>query len=169
MALFEHCIGQGWIVDGTISRSLTQAESLWRLREDISETIAQFTPYKNDIAVRVSAVPRFLKDVDSLVREQYPEFEIIWFGHIGDGNLHLFVTPRPGGTASKTDRKAVDECVYAPLGRYGGAITAEHGNGREKRDYLPISRTDAEIDLMRRMKRLLDPDLILNPGLVVKT
>jgi FAD/FMN-containing dehydrogenase len=89
MALFEHCLEQGWIVDGTISQSLTQAESLWRLREDISETIAQFTPYKNDIAVRVSAVPQFLKDVDSLVREQYPEFEIIWFGHIGDGNVHL--------------------------------------------------------------------------------
>ncbi|CAN0514087.1 unnamed protein product, partial [Discosporangium mesarthrocarpum] len=78
MSLFEHCMEQGWISDGTISQSLGQAQNLWRLREDISETIAQFTPYKNDISVKVSRVPQFLSDVDELVSEAYPDFEIIW-------------------------------------------------------------------------------------------
>ena len=128
MALFEHCLEQGWIVDGTISQSLTQAESLWRLREDISETIAQFTPYKNDIAVRVSAVPQFLKDVDSLVREQYPEFEIIWFGHIGDGNVHLNILKPENLEASRKPSLGVRPARLlrvllseSSLPRYGGA------------------------------------------------
>ena len=62
---------------------------LWRYREDISETISRFNPYKNDISVRVSGVPAFLREVETLVNRQYPDFEIIWFGHIGDGNVHL--------------------------------------------------------------------------------
>ncbi|MEX2132033.1 MAG: FAD-binding oxidoreductase, partial [Pseudohongiellaceae bacterium] len=87
MALFEKCMESGWVVDGTISQTQAQARNLWRLREDISETIARFTPYKNDISVRVSAIPGFLLEVEELVNGQYPDFEIIWFGHIGDGNV----------------------------------------------------------------------------------
>ncbi|HAJ76875.1 MAG TPA: FAD-binding oxidoreductase, partial [Gammaproteobacteria bacterium] len=89
MELFDFCLQKKWISDGTISQSSSQAVSLWRLREDISETISRFTPYKNDISVKVSKVAVFLEEVDALVSKAYPDFEIIWFGHIGDGNVHL--------------------------------------------------------------------------------
>ena len=168
MELFEHCLEQGWIVDGTISQSLTQAENLWRLREDISETIAQFTPYKNDIAVRVSAVPQFLNDVDKLVRAEYPEFEIIWFGHIGDGNVHLNIL-KPAGLESQ---EFFDKCgvvssqVFSIVQQHGGSISAEHGVGLLKKPYLKYSRDEHEIEYMRVIKRAFDPNNILNPGKV---
>ena len=168
MALFEHCLDQGWIVDGTISQSLTQAESLWRLREDISETIAQFTPYKNDIAVRVSAVPRFLKDVDSLVREQYPEFEIIWFGHIGDGNVHLNILKPENLEAQLFFEQcgSVSNQVFSLVQQYGGSVSAEHGVGLLKKPYLNFSRDPQEIEYMRLIKQAFDPNGVLNPGKV---
>ena len=168
MALFEHCLEQGWIVDGTISQSLTQAESLWRLREDISETIAQFTPYKNDIAVRVSAVPRFLKDVDSLVREQYPEFEIIWFGHIGDGNVHLNILKPENLEAQLFFEQcgSVSNQVFSLVQQYGGSVSAEHGVGLLKKPYLNFSRDPQEIEYMRLIKQAFDPNGVLNPGKV---
>ena len=168
MALFEHCLEQGWIVDGTISQSLTQAESLWRLREDISETIAQFTPYKNDIAVRVSAVPQFLKDVDSLVREQYPEFEIIWFGHIGDGNVHLNILKPENLEAQLFFEQCgrVSNQVFSLVQQYGGSVSAEHGVGLLKKPYLNYSRDPQEIEYMRLIKQAFDPNGVLNPGKV---
>lgn len=168
MALFEHCLEQGWIVDGTISQSLTQAESLWRLREDISETIAQFTPYKNDIAVRVSAVPQFLKDVDSLVREQYPEFEIIWFGHIGDGNVHLNILKPENLEAQVFFEQcgSVSNQVFSLVQQYGGSVSAEHGVGLLKKPYLNYSRDPQEIEYMRLIKKAFDPNGVLNPGKV---
>jgi len=89
MSLFEKCMEEGWVLDGVISQSETQAANLWRLREDISETISEWTPYKNDISVVVSKVPLFLREIEEVVTREYPDFEIIWFGHIGDGNLHL--------------------------------------------------------------------------------
>ena len=168
MALFEHCLEQGWIVDGTISQSLTQAENLWRLREDISETIAQFTPYKNDIAVRVSAVPQFLKDVDSLVREQYPEFEIIWFGHIGDGNVHLNILKPENLEAQLFFEQcgSVSNQVFSLVQQYGGSVSAEHGVGLLKKPYLNYSRDPQEIEYMRLIKQAFDPNGVLNPGKV---
>jgi FAD/FMN-containing dehydrogenase len=168
MALFEHCLEQGWIVDGTISQSLTQAESLWRLREDISETIAQFTPYKNDIAVRVSAVPQFLKDVDSLVRDQYPEFEIIWFGHIGDGNVHLNILKPENLEAQLFFEQcgSVSNQVFSLVQQYGGSVSAEHGVGLLKKPYLNFSRDPQEIEYMRLIKQAFDPNGVLNPGKV---
>ena len=91
LELFEHCVEQGWALDGVVSKSVAQAESLWRLREDISETISRWTPYKNDISTVVSRIPDFLAEVEAVVSQNYPDFEIIWFGHIGDGNVHLNV------------------------------------------------------------------------------
>ena len=89
LATFEHCVEQGWVLDGVMSQSQQQLENLWKLREYISETISHWTPYKNDISVTVGQVPAFLKDIDDIVEANYPDFEVVWFGHIGDGNLHL--------------------------------------------------------------------------------
>jgi glycolate oxidase subunit GlcD len=166
MELFEHCLEEGWIVDGTISQNLTQAQNLWRLREDISETIAQFTPYKNDISVKVSAVPGFLKDVDQLVSQAYPDFEIIWFGHIGDGNVHLNILKPDALQPAEFFEKCgkVSDFVFEIVKKYGGSISAEHGVGLLKKPFLHYSRSAEEIAYMHAIKQAFDPNNVMNPG-----
>lgn len=168
MAMFEYCVEQGWVLDGTMSQNSTQAATLWRLREDISETISRFTPYKNDISVQVSRVPAFLAEVDEIVTSRYPDFEIIWFGHIGDGNVHLnILKPDDLGLEdfmSKCNEVSYD--IFDTVQRYRGSISAEHGVGLLKKLYLVYSRSELEIDYMRAMKQVFDPAGIMNPGKV---
>jgi glycolate oxidase subunit GlcD len=169
MTLFEECLESGWIVDGTISQNLTQAESLWRLREDISETISKFTPYKNDISVKVSDVPAFLQQVDELVSEAYPDFEIIWFGHIGDGNVHLNILKPETMEVKEFFEKCgeVSTWVFEIVEKFGGSISAEHGVGLLKKPYLKYSRSKSEIEYMKSIKRVFDPNNIINPGKLI--
>lgn len=167
--LFEHCLEQGWISDGIISQSAGQADSLWRLREDISQTISKFTPYKNDISVKVSQVPSFLEASEALVSEAYPDFEIIWFGHIGDGNLHLNIL-KPANLAVEDFYKRCDEVserVFDLVRKFGGSISAEHGIGMLKKRYLHYSRGAVELDYMKAIKQVFDPQNIMNPGKLV--
>jgi FAD/FMN-containing dehydrogenase len=166
MSLFEHCVEQGWVLDGVMSQSLAQAQSLWRLREDISETIARWTPYKNDIATTVSKVPDFLAEVESVVNSAYPDFEIVWFGHIGDGNVHLNVLKPDALSREDFQRRCgeVSRWVFEIVQRYGGSVSAEHGVGLLKKDYLLYSRSALEVELMRQIKRAFDPHGIMNPG-----
>lgn len=168
MELFESCVENGWVLDGVISQNEAQAQKLWQLRERISESIAPRTPYKNDISVVVSKVPPFLTEIDAVVREQYPDFEIIWFGHIGDGNLHLNIL-KPEGM-DKADFFArcseVNQWVFDIVQRHGGSISAEHGVGLTKKDYLRYSRSEAEIAYLRAIKKVFDPNGIMNPGKV---
>lgn len=167
--LFEHCLEQGWISDGIISQSAGQANSLWRLREDISETISKFTPYKNDISVKVSQVPSFLEAAEALVSEAYPDFEIIWFGHIGDGNLHLNIL-KPANLAIEDFYKRCDEVserVFSLVRKFGGSISAEHGIGMLKKPFLHYSRGPGELDYMKAIKQVFDPKNIMNPGKLI--
>ncbi|MDT8429656.1 MAG: FAD-binding oxidoreductase [Pseudomonadales bacterium] len=166
MAVFEHCMEQGWALDGTMSQNTVQARTLWRLREDISETIARFTPYKNDISVKVSQVPAFLAEVESLVNARYPDFEIIWFGHIGDGNVHLNILKPDALDKATFFRQCaeVSASVFETVQSYGGSISAEHGVGLLKKPFLQYSREALEIDYMRAMKQVFDPGNIMNPG-----
>ena len=166
MHLFETCVEEGWILDGAISQNSTQANNLWRLREDISETISKFTPYKNDISVKVSKVPEFLLEVDSLVTSAYPDFEIIWFGHIGDGNIHLNIL-KPEALAAETffeECAKVSHLVFEIVEKHGGSISAEHGVGLLKKPFLHYSRSAAEIAYMKSIKKIFDPKNIMNPG-----
>lgn len=166
MTLFEQCLEAGWVVDGVISQSETQAANLWRLREDISETIAEWTPYKNDISVVVSKVPPFLRDIDDIVTREYPDFDIIWFGHIGDGNLHLNIL-KPEALAKEeffARCNKVSTWVMEVVAKYQGSISAEHGVGMTKKAYLTYTRSEAEIDYMRAMKAVFDPKGVMNPG-----
>ncbi len=166
MDLFEHCMERGWVLDGVVSQSVAQAESLWRLREDISETISRWTPYKNDISTLISRVPDFLTEVEAVVSARYPEFEIIWFGHIGDGNVHLNVLKPDDLPMEEFQRRCgeVSTWVFEIVQRYGGSISAEHGVGLLKKDYLQYSRSEAEIAIMRQIKLAFDPLGIMNPG-----
>ena len=163
---FEHCVEQGWVLDGVMSQSETQLQNLWKLREYISETISHWTPYKNDISVTVSKVPAFLKEIDAIVGKHYPDFEIVWFGHIGDGNLHLNIL-KPDAMAKEeffAKCATVNQWVFETVQKYNGSISAEHGVGMTKRDYLHYSRSPAEIAVMKAIKQVFDPNGIMNPG-----
>ena len=166
MALFEACVEEGWVTDGVMSQSLEQLKNLWRLREDISETISKWTPYKNDISTIISRVPDFLEAVETLVDAQYPDFEIIWFGHIGDGNLHLNILKPDDMDKDEFFAKCatVSTGVFEIVAKYGGSVSAEHGVGLLKKAYLPYSRSETEIALMRQVKQVFDPKGIMNPG-----
>lgn len=166
MHLFEQCVEQGWVMDGVISQSETQAQRLWQLRERISESIAPRTPYKNDISVKVSHVPDFLREIDALVNEHYPDFEIIWFGHIGDGNLHLnILKPQDMAKEAFFERcLKVNKWVFEIVQRHKGSVSAEHGVGLVKKDYLHYTRSPAEIAYLKAIKLTFDPNNIMNPG-----
>ena len=166
LAAFEDALAAGWVNDGVMSHSDAQARALWALREGITESIAPETPYKNDLAVRVSDVPGFLDDVDQAVDRLYPDLEICWFGHIGDGNVHLNVLKPPGLSVAAFHERcdAISPALFKQVSSRGGSISAEHGVGLLKRDFLEFSRSGAEIEIMRAVKRALDPNGVMNPG-----
>ncbi|UYP30840.1 FAD-binding oxidoreductase [Pseudomonas sp. Z8(2022)] len=166
LATFEHCVEQGWVLDGVMSQSQQQLENLWKLREYISETISHWVPYKNDISVTVGQVPAFLKDIDDIVSANYPDFDVLWYGHIGDGNLHLNIL-KPEALAKEdffAKCAVVNKWVFEIVEKYNGSISAEHGVGMTKRDYLQYSRSPAEIACMKAIKAVFDPNGIMNPG-----
>ncbi len=166
MHTFEHCVEQGWVIDGVMSQSETQAKNLWRLREGISESISIHTPYKNDISVVVSKVPAFLKEIDDVVTAHYPDFEIIWFGHIGDGNLHLNIL-KPQDLAKEVffeKCEQVNKWVFDIVQKHQGSVSAEHGVGLVKKKYLEYTRSPEEIGYLRAIKQVFDPNNVMNPG-----
>lgn len=166
MAIFEECMEQGWVVDGVMSQSLAQAEELWKLREYISETISVFTPYKNDVSVLISYVPEFIAEIDHIVSSNYPDFEVCWFGHIGDGNLHLNIL-KPANMSKDdffSECQIVNKYVFETVQKYGGSVSAEHGVGMTKKPYLNYSRSETEIEYLRAVKKVFDPNNIMNRG-----
>ncbi len=169
MQVFEACMEAGWVLTGVMSQSETQARNLWRLREDISETIARFTPYKNDISVLVTHVPAFIADIDAIVQTSYPDFEIVWFGHIGDGNLHLNILKPANLTKEEffTKCQVVNKSVFETVQKYNGSISAEHGVGMTKKPYLGYTRSPEEIAYLKAIKSIFDPNNIINPGKII--
>lgn len=168
MGAFESCLEAGWISDGIVSQSESQRQELWSYREGISEAITRFTPYKNDISVRIAQVPEFLDVVEALVLSEYPDFEIVWFGHIGDGNVHLnILRPIDWAVADfKLECEKVSAGVMEIVARFDGSVSAEHGVGLLKREQLGFTRSAEEIAIMRGIKQVLDPLGIMNPGKV---
>ncbi len=166
MAVFEQGFEAGWLLDGVISQSGAQMDELWQYREGISESITAYTPYKNDLSVRVALVPEFMRELDLLVTERYPDFEVIWFGHIGDGNLHMNVLKPETMEIDDFEPacKLVSTQVYELVEKYAGSVSAEHGIGLLKQAALKYSRSETEIQLMRDIKNTFDPDNIMNPG-----
>ncbi len=165
-AAFSDCVSGGWVADGVISQSERQRDELWSYRENIAQALTPFTPYKNDVAVRVSQVPGFLAAIEGEVGKRYPAFEVIWFGHIGDGNLHLNILKPADWDIDdfKRDCEKVSQSVLAIVKEFDGSISAEHGVGLLKRDQLEFTRSYAEIELMKSLKAVFDPGGIMNPG-----
>lgn len=169
LGVFEKCLEESWVLDGVISQSDVQQKTFWRYREDISESLAPFSPYKNDIAVAISKVPPFMEDLEKILSQAYPTWEVVWFGHIGDGNLHINIL-RPQGMSKEEfvqECRKVDVLVFETVKKYQGSISAEHGVGLTKKSFLHYTRSAAEIELMKGIKKVFDPDHIMNPGKVI--
>jgi len=163
---FEHCLEQGYVSDGVMSQNTQQAKNLWRYREDISESINSYSPYKNDISVRIADIPAFVISLDTLIAERYTDFESVWYGHIGDGNLHLNIL-KPDHMEADAFFAACSELnphVFALVHQLQGSVSAEHGVGIVKRNYLHYSRSEDEISAMRAIKAVFDPKGVMNPG-----
>lgn len=164
--VFEKCLLEGWVNDGVISQSEAQAKNFWRLREDISESLAKYSPYKNDISVAISQVPAFMNELDQILTKAYPTWEVVWFGHIGDGNLHINIL-RPEGMSKEEfvkECRKVDVLVFEAIMKHKGSISAEHGVGLTKKPFLRFTRSQTEIEMMKGIKKVFDPDNIINPG-----
>lgn len=166
MRVFEETVAEGWVTDGVLSQSESQAADLWALREGISESIAAYTPYKNDLSVRISLMPEFIEEVDGLVATSYPEFEVCWYGHIGDGNLHLNILKPEGLSGDEFYARchAISPKIFSEVQKCDGSISAEHGVGLLKRDFLSFTRSEADLALMTRLKQVFDPNQVMNPG-----
>jgi D-lactate dehydrogenase (cytochrome) len=161
---------RGLIHDATIAESLEQARAFWRVREMFGE-VQRFAggSIKHDISVPVAAVPAFIKEAGAAVTALIPGARPLPFGHLGDGNIHYNVN-QPVGADKEEFLKRWDDVnatVFAVVKKYGGSISAEHGVGVMKRDLLPTVKDPVALDLMRNLKRLLDPNGILNPGKVL--
>ncbi len=166
---FEQVLGQiiedGGISDAVITQSETQAEKLWAMRDDIETLIGSLFPvFAFDISIPLVDMEQYITDVEAMIKEAWPAGRVVTFGHLGDGNIHLGVAV---GDGSPETRTAVEQLVYQRLAKCNGSISAEHGIGLEKKDYLGCSRTSAEISLMKTLKQALDPKGLLNPGKVI--
>ena len=163
---FEKCVEDGLVLDGNVAQTSEQAKTFWRYREDISESLAKFTPYKNDISVKISQVPTFLLKVDEILRREYPDYTVVWFGHIGDGNLHVNIL-KPDNMdkiAFMQSCQKVDQLLFQEIKNFGGSISAEHGVGLTKKPFLHFTRSPEEIAIFRGLKKVFDPENIMNPG-----
>ena len=152
----------GLASDAVIAKSQAESDAIWALRDDVSQ------PYRNgpastyDISLPIPAMPAYIETVRRDLTARWPQAELTVFGHLGDGNLHLIA-----GVGDRSAKKDVEKIVYAPLRAFSGSISAEHGIGLQKRDYIGVSRSPVELAVMRTLKDALDPKGILNPGKIL--
>ena len=125
--------------------------------------------FRTDISLPISQIPAFVRQVTPRLAERVPEGDVMLYGHVGDGNLHLNVIP-PSGIGAE-EREALfhvaEETIFGVLDEFGGSLSAEHGIGRLKREAF-LERVDAvSLDLATRVKQALDPDGILSMGRIL--
>jgi FAD/FMN-containing dehydrogenase len=167
----EEAIEAKLVIDAAIAENQAQSQALWRIRESIPEA-ARSEPgmlYRHDISVAVSRIPAFIREARAALEKQYPGANVICFGHLGDGNLHYnaFIPGRSRSEAAAREAHDVTDLVYDIVQRYDGSFSAEHGVGLAKVEELRRYKSAVELDLMRTLKRSLDPGGILNPGKVL--
>jgi FAD/FMN-containing dehydrogenase len=165
--LLAGAMEKGRIEDAVIAESNAQADMLWRLRHSISEAInGEGLGARHDVSVAVSDIPAFLKSADAAVAQIAPDARMVAFGHIGDGNIHYDVIgPEGAGRNALDDKRAqIENAVYDIIDRFSGSISAEHGIGRHRRESLAKRKSAVEMEMMRAVKRALDPRGIMNPG-----
>jgi FAD/FMN-containing dehydrogenase len=162
--LFEAALAQavekGYITDAVLARSDRERHEIWLIREDLQHIVRDFRPfYAFDVSLPVSDMEDYMRHVTGRLNALWPDGSIAFLGHVGDGNLHIAI-----GAGGPEDRRDVERCVYEPLAQFGGSVSAEHGIGLEKKAWLPISSSTEQRTIMQGVKRLFDPNGILNPG-----
>lgn len=160
----------GLVLDAVIAKNSAEAANLWRLRHSISEAERQAgKALKHDISVPVSKMQEFLLRGDELLAKLRPDATLVAFGHVGDGNLHYNVSlPHDLGSEEFASAgKQITGAIYDLVAELGGSFSAEHGVGQLKRSFLAEYRSGPEYELMRTLKKTLDPAKILNPGKVI--
>jgi FAD/FMN-containing dehydrogenase len=167
----EAALHEELVVDAVIAESRSQAQALWHMRESIPEGARQepVMVYRHDIAVAVGRIPEFIREAQAALEARFPGVRLICFGHLGDGNLHYnaYLPERLRSDAAARDAHDVTETVYDIVQQYGGSFSAEHGIGLSKVVELARYKSAVELDLMRTVKRALDPQGLLNPGKVL--
>jgi FAD/FMN-containing dehydrogenase len=160
------------ITDAALAQSEAQADTLWALREQISEAQRlEGISIKHDISVPVSRIPDLIEEATARLEAQYPGIRLLCFGHVGDGNLHYNLSkPNRLDNAEFIDQTlAVNRIVHDTVDRLGGSISAEHGIGQLKVDELVRYKNPVELDLMKSIKHTLDPLGLMNPGKIFRS
>jgi len=153
--------------DAVLSASLSQLESLWRLREEISEAQRMDGPHlKHDISLPIARIPEFMETAQARLRQVSGDARLFIFGHFGDGNLHYNVSRPQGADRSWAHdwHERVADAIFEEVAAYGGSISAEHGIGQLKQDAFYRHKDPMQIEIMKQIKALLDPKGIMNPG-----
>jgi FAD/FMN-containing dehydrogenase len=161
---------RGLVTDATIADSLDQAKAFWRIREMFGEVQRHLGgSIKHDISVPIASIPAFIEEANAAVVKLIPGARPMPFGHVGDGNIHYNVNQPAGADKAQFLSRwgDVNRVVFAVVKKYNGSISAEHGVGVMKRDILPEYKDPVALDLMRGIKRMVDPNGILNPGKVL--
>jgi len=163
--ILNDAVGDAEVLDAIIAGSHTQARSLWKIREATAEFPTRLAPLNFDISLPIGQIGEFARLCRERLEQRWPGNRSVYFGHIGDSNLHLTVDcnslPQPAPILD------IEELVYAAVGELGGAVSAEHGIGLLKREFLHHSVSSQALAVMRQMKLCLDPNGILNPGKVL--
>ncbi len=164
-ALLETAHSQGLIQGGVVAQSESDREDLWTIREGAGEGLRAIAPmFTYDVSMPILTMDDFGTRAIDEIDAAFPGATTLVLGHLGDGNLHAVVAV---GDGSANAHRKVNDILYGIIRDLGGSVSAEHGIGTEKRDYLSWSRTEAEVDLMRTLKCTRDPKGILNPGKVI--
>jgi FAD/FMN-containing dehydrogenase len=160
----ERAIEQDLVVDAAICSSKSQRDALWALREDIPLLAATLKPMiVFDVSLPIASMETYLNRLWPRILKRFPQGRGVAFGHVGDCNVHLCWGV---GADDPTTRADLSTLIYEELVPLGGSISAEHGIGHEKKGYLGLSRSQTEIEWMRKLKGLFDPAGILNAGRV---
>ncbi|MFZ1963816.1 MAG: FAD-binding oxidoreductase [Roseiarcus sp.] len=168
--LLGAALERGIIEDASLAVSLEQRAAFWRIRESLPDAQKpQGGSIKHDVAVPVGAAPAFLREASAAVEAFMPGARVVAFGHLGDGSIHFNVSQPVGADAAAflAQWTAMNAVVHAVVARHSGSISAEHGIGRLKRELLAQTKDPNALDLMRKIKAILDPNGILNPGKVL--
>lgn len=160
---------EGLLLDAVVAGSPAQRESLWALREGVSEAQkSEGATLKHDVTLPITALSRFVAEVGPALLAALPGLRLVTYGHVGDGNLHYNISAPVGDDAAlKRGAPALTRIVYDAVTARGGSISAEHGIGVLKRDAAAAYKTGVEVDLLRAVKQAIDPDGVMNPRKVL--
>ncbi len=169
LSAFEACIKENYVTDGMASQNESQRKAFWRYRELISESIVHYKPFKCDLSVKPSLIPAFIQAVQNMLLDNYKNYQAIWFGHIGDGNIHLNLL-QPEHLTEQQHHDSFDQlghAIFSIAQQFKGSISAEHGVGLLKKPYLHYTLAPAEINLIKTIKHTMDPNNIMNPYKII--